>query len=221
MLYTCGLDSVGGREGFELHGSLHNTQAEIHRVECDENGITVEATVKCTALFGKNLVLKRKITSEIGSPSINLEDTLVNEGYAAEDYCVLYHVNVGYPMLDEGGRIVADMESATPRNDWAKQKMGEMLDITEPLPGQEETCYFIKHKKPSVAYVNEKIGKQFSLEYSGDTLPCFVEWKSMASGDYALGLEPATTELDDNFKYNSLPAGESVRFSLKLSVNKI
>ena len=24
MLYTCGLDSVGGREGYELHGTLHN-----------------------------------------------------------------------------------------------------------------------------------------------------------------------------------------------------
>ena len=94
MLYTCGLDSVGGREGYELHGTLHNTPAKITRAECDENGITVEATVRDTALFGKNLVLKRRIYTAIGSESVRVEDTLVNEGYADEDYCLLYHVNV-------------------------------------------------------------------------------------------------------------------------------
>ena len=31
MLYTCGLDSVGGRDGYELHGTLHNTPVRITR----------------------------------------------------------------------------------------------------------------------------------------------------------------------------------------------
>ena len=66
MLYTCGLDSVGGREGFELHGTFHNTPAEIIRAECDENGIIVEAIIRDTALFGKNLVMKRKIFTASG-----------------------------------------------------------------------------------------------------------------------------------------------------------
>lgn len=61
MLYTCGLDSVGGREGYELHGTVHNIPARIVRAVCDENGIVVEAVIRDTALFGKNLVLKRKI----------------------------------------------------------------------------------------------------------------------------------------------------------------
>ena len=54
MLYTCGLDSVGGREGYELHGTLHNTPAEIVHAVCNEDGITVEALIRDTALFGKN-----------------------------------------------------------------------------------------------------------------------------------------------------------------------
>ena len=52
MLYTCGLDSVGGREGFELHGTLHNIPSELVRAECGEDGIIVEAIVRDTALFG-------------------------------------------------------------------------------------------------------------------------------------------------------------------------
>ena len=55
MMYTCGLDSVGGREGFELHGSLHNTPARVILAECGEQGICIEAEIEDTALFGKNL----------------------------------------------------------------------------------------------------------------------------------------------------------------------
>ena len=54
MLYTCGLDSVGAREGFELHGSHHNTPARVTRAEVNEKGILIEAEVRETALFGKN-----------------------------------------------------------------------------------------------------------------------------------------------------------------------
>ena len=52
-------------------------------------------------------------------------------------------------------------------------------------------------------------------------MPCFIEWKSMASGDYILGLEPATTELDNRFAYRTIEAGEEIVFSLKFSVENI
>ena len=211
MLYTCGLDSVGGRDGFELHGTLHNIPAEIIRAECNENGITVEAIIRDTALFGKNLVLKRKIFTAIGGDSVTLEDTLVNEGYKTEEYCLLYHINVGYPMLDDGVKVIADVESYTPRTAWAKQNVATMYEMSASIPNQEETCYFLKLKKPEITLVNEKIGKRFTVSYSGDTLPHFVEWKSMASGDYALGLEPCTTELDNRFAYKTIEVGEEIK----------
>lgn len=221
MLYTCGLDSVGGREGFELHGTLHNIPAQIIRAECDENGIIVEAIIRDTTLFGKNLVLKRKIFTAIGGGSVTLEDTLINEGYKTEEYCLLYHINVGYPMLDDGAKILADVESYTPRTAWAKQNEATMYEMSAPVPNQEESCYFLKLKKPEISLVHEKLGKKFTVSYSGDTLPYFVEWKSMASGDYALGLEPCTTELDDRFAYKTLQAGERAFFGITLSVETI
>ena len=218
MLYTCGLDSVGGRDGFELHGTLHNIPAEIIRAECNENGITVEAIIRDTALFGKNLVLKRKIFTAIGGDSVTLEDTLVNEGYKTEEYCLLYHINVGYPMLDDGAKVIADVESYTPRTAWAKQNEATMYEMNASTPNQEETCYFLNLKKPEITLVNGKIGKKFTVSYSGDTLPCFVEWKSMASGDYALGLEPCTTELDDRFAYKTIEVGEEIKFFVKILI---
>ena len=220
MLYTCGLDSVGGRDGFELHGTLHNIPAEIIRAECNENGITVEAIIRDTALFGKNLVMKRKISTAIFGDCITLEDMLINEGYKDEEYCLLYHINVGYPMLDNGAKVVADVESYTPRTAWAKQNETTMCAMNDAVPNQKEACYFLKLSKPEIALVNEKIGKKFTVSYSGDTLTHFVEWKSMESGDYALGLEPCTTELDDRFAYKTIEVGEEIKFFVKILITK-
>ena len=220
MLYTCGLDSVGGREGFELHGTLHSTPAQILRAECDEKGIIVEAIIRDTALFGKNLVLRRRIFSAIGSETLSLQDTLVNEGYREEKYCLLYHVNVGYPMLDEGAKLFAKVKNCVPRTSWAEENKDTMYEMSAPKAEQEETCYFLELETPSAVVINEKIGKSFRLTYSGDTLPCFVEWKSMASGDYALGLEPCTTELDDRFVYKTIAAQEKKVFKIELAVSK-
>ncbi len=221
MLYTCGLDSVGGREGYELHGTIHNTPARILRADCNEREIVVEAVIRDTALFGKNLVLKRKVWTGIGSEELHVEDVLCNEGYADENYCMLYHINVGYPMLDDGAKVVANVESYTPRSPWAKENEATMYEMSEPKAGQEETCYFLKLKTGKISLVNNKIGKKFTVAYSKDTLPCFVEWKSMASGDYALGLEPCTTELDDGFAYKKIKAGEEIRHTVCLSVERI
>ena len=189
------------------------------RAEANEKEILVEAVIRNTALFGKNLVLRRRIYSAIGSESLRLEDTLVNEGYRTENYCVLYHVNFGYPLLDEGARIVADVAKCDPRTDWARENVATVCEITEPLPEQKETCYFLTFNQPRISLVNEKLGKSVTLSYSGDTLPHFVEWKSMACGTYALGFEPTTTELDDRFAYKTLDAGESVRFWIELDLN--
>ena len=218
MLYTCGLDSVGGREGYELHGTFHNTPAKITRAECDENGITVEAFIRDTSLFGKHLVFKRRIFTAIGSESVSLTDTLINEGYADENYCLLYHINVGYPMLDEGARVVADVEKCESRTPWSEKNQATAFEMGGCVPGWEEVCYFLTLAKPEISLVNAKLGKSFTVSYSGDTLPHLVEWKSQACGDYAMGLEPCTTELDGRFAYKTIKAGEKIEFAVTLTV---
>ncbi len=221
MVYTCGLDSIGGRDGYELHGTHHNTPAKIIKAECNDNGITVEAEIQATALFGKNLVFKRTVTTLIGSAELKIVDTLENNGYCEQDYCLLYHVNVGYPMLDDGAVIEGEISSCTPRNDFAKQNQSTMYQMSESVPCQDETCYFLTFDKPTVSLVNEKLKKAFSLTWSKETLPNFVEWKSMASGDYALGLEPCSTALDGYFKYSKIGVGEKKEFSLSIKIENI
>ena len=121
-------------------------------------------------------------------------------------------------MLDEGAKLSAELLSSEPRTPWAKENADTMLEMSAPSPRMEECCYFWHLRTPRVTLYNPKNKKRFSLTYSGDTLPEFVEWKSMASGDYALGLEPSTTKLDDGFIYRTIESGESIRFYVKLTV---
>lgn len=218
MLYTCGLDSVGGREGFELHGTLHNTPARIRSAIADEHGVFIEAEIRSTALFGKNLSLIRTIASPFGSDTLQICDTLRNEGCADEEYALLYHVNLGYPMLDRGARLEGEIGDCLARTEWAAKHADRVRTVGDPIPCQDEFCYFLKMNKPAISLVNPTLGKRFSLTYSQDTLPCFVLWKSMASGDYALGLEPSTTELDGRFAYRTLKPDERIDLLLTLSV---
>lgn len=221
MLYTCGLDSVGAREGYELHGSHHNAPARVTRAECSQAGILVEAETEETELFGKALRFRRRVFSAIGANVLEISDTLENFGARAENYCLLYHVNVGYPMLNEGAYLTDDAEECIPRTPWAAAHAAFRRETGAPVLNEEEMCYFLRLKTPEVSLVNKKLGKRFTLAWSGDTLPHFVEWKSMAAGDYALGLEPCTCPLDGGFYYRSLTAGESVRFSLRIGAETL
>lgn len=220
MLYTCGLDSVGGREGYVLHGTHHLCVPTLTRAEADASGIVIEMTMRESALFGKNLLFRRKITSKPLEETLHIEDTLTNEDVDSANYCLLYHINVGYPMLDEGGEVVCDLLSYEPRTPWAKENAQSMFHIDGATPQMEECCYFLKLATPKISLENPMRKKRFTLTYSGETLPEFVEWKSMASGDYALGLEPSTTKLDDAFTYRTIGSGESIRFTLDLTVSQ-
>ena len=218
MLYTCGLDAIGGVEGHPLHGRIHSIPAEIKELVADEKGVKVVAEIRDTALFGENLVLTRTVETSAGSDEIKLTDRLENRAFRDEKYCMLYHVNVGYPFVDAGAKIEGKFVKSLPRTDWARHEMAKMLDIEPPKDNLEETCYFHQTADGAMAVVNRKLGKKFAVKSS---LKKFVQWKSRASGDYVIGLEPCTSWLDGELKYSVLKPGKSVTHTLVLKAENI
>ena len=61
-----------------------------------------------------------------------------------------------------------------------------------------------------------------TISWSGDTLPNMVEWRSMAGGDYALGLEPTNCYImgrkleRENGTLPVLKAFESIRHTVEI-----
>lgn len=221
MLYTCGLDSVGGREGFVLHGTHHNTPAKVISLIEGDDKLEVTALIEESALFGKNLMMKRVITLFTNENRVRVDDTLVNKGTKTEDYCLLYHTNFGYPMLDEGVEIEANYTNICARSEYAKKHLANQPLFDAPIVNDEERCYFLDMAEGKAAVINKKLGKKATVTYSIDTLPSFVQWSSPVAGDYALGIEPCTTTLDDNFTYRQIKPDENVKFYLDLLFEKI
>ena len=218
MLYTCGLDAIGGVEGHPIHGRIHSIPAEIKELKADESGMKIVAEIRDTALFGQNLVLTRTVSTAAGSDEVKIEDRLENHAFRDEKYCMLYHVNVGYPIVDAGAKISGNFVESKPRTPWAEHEMTKMLKVESPIDNAEETCYFHLTKDGKMTIENKTLGKRFTVASS---LRKFVQWKSRASGDYVVGLEPCTSWLDGELKYSVLKPGKSVRHTVVLKVEDI
>ncbi len=86
------------------------------RWDGDECCLECRGVMRQSRLFGENLVLTRRISAWLGESSLQIEDTVRNEGWEPAPFMILYHINVGFPVLDEGSRlIVPDAYGHTPR----------------------------------------------------------------------------------------------------------
>ncbi len=218
FLYTCGLDTIGGR-ALPIHGRIHNIPAEIIKTEVTENGIEIVGEVKQSSLFGEKLTLKRTIKTGVNSNELEVADEIINSGYLDSEYCIMYHTNFGYPMLDSGVTVTAPITSTEGRNDYAKKVIDNCLVMEEPKADNEETVYFHTVKKGDITVKNEKLNKTVNITYNEGVLPYFIEWKSMVSGAYALGIEPATTTLDGGFTKKTIKPNEVVKTGIKVKFN--
>ncbi len=184
LVTTCGLKNIGCAVGeFGLHDRISYVPAAKVSVFSDWVGenyvMKVSGEMRDAVVFGRNLVLKRTITAKLFEDTITIEDTIINESYTNEDISLCYHCNFGYPLIDEGTKIVG-----VPK---------EMTSITAPIPGAEEECIELEYTdgKKTVGIEN----KNFSLylTYDTQTLPKFILWKFLREGEYAVGFEPRTS----------------------------
>ena len=218
MLYTCGLDVIGGVEGHPVHGRIHSIPAEVKELRANEAGVRIVAEIRDTALFGENLVVTRTIETVAESAELKLTDRIENRAFRDEKYCLLYHVNVGWPFVDVGAVIKGNFVESRPRTPLAAREKAKMLVVEPPVDNFEEACYFHRTRDGVVSLVNKKLGLAFTVRSS---LKKFVEWKSRASGDYVIGIEPCTCWLDDEMKMSVLRPGKSVTHTVTLAVKDV
>lgn len=206
---TCGLTTVGGpcydgEEFLPMHGTISNTPAELNAVIDNENGLTVIATIRDCTIFGTKLVLKREYYFSYTDNSITMTNSVTNIGETISPFMVLYHCNIGYPVVDEDAEIKIPHSKLTPRNEISKQYIDTALLTEKPQADFVERCYYYdlceKDGVSSVGIYNNKINKGVVFSFKKDELPCFTLWKMMGKSDYVIGLEPG----------NSIPDGREV-----------
>ena len=198
LLYTCGLRSAGpanrdGEEWHPLHGRYHSLQAEQVCAERTEEEILIRGTGRETALFGHCLEVKRTIRLPLCGAEVTIHDRLTNLTPRDEEIMQIYHCNFGWPLLSEQARLILpEKRKTTPRTPFAATGLGRECTFDPPRDSEEERVFFQEMDGEYRACLeNPETGVRMRMTWSGETLPVLSEWRSMAGGDYVLGLEPA------------------------------
>ena len=205
LLYTCGLSNVGAAchdEGQDhcFHGRIRNIPAEkvsvISRWEDDDYILGVSGQMREAALFNDNLVLHRTIKTSLGSKSFTISDRVENEGYEDQALMIMYHINIGYPLLNEGAELLLPRRDTMPRDDESEKGIKQHDQLTAPVDHfKEQVFYHNVASEPdgstAAGVINEKLGFGLYIKYNKHQLSNLTHWKSMMSGDYVLGIEPA------------------------------
>ena len=199
MLYTCGLRSTGpanrdGDEWHPVHGRYHGLSAVNVGAAVEKDEIVITGAVSETMLFGTVLKLKRRIRVPLMRNTVIIEDSIQNLTPNNEEFMLLYHFNFGYPMLNESAvLILPDDRRTTMRDGNVWQAPGAELRFALPADSEPEQVYFHVMKDATATLSNKDAGISATLKWSGDTLPILAQWRSLATGDYALGLEPTNS----------------------------
>ncbi|MDR1638309.1 MAG: aldose 1-epimerase family protein [Clostridiales bacterium] len=225
MLYTCGLRQAGppcrdNEEWHPQHGRCHGIPAEEVSCAIEGDEIIIKGKVRETALFGHSLELSRRIS--ISDSSIKVDDELVNNAKSAQEFMILYHMNFGYPMLSEKAFLDFPNGMTSVRTDFSKAGLEDFKTVDCPKDNEEERVFFHDLEEYWVKLTNPEIGIAANLSWSGKTLPVLAHWRSMASGDYALGLEPANNYVlgrvkeRENGTLKTILAGQAIEFGVEL-----
>lgn len=205
FLTTCGLTAAGAAcidqgEEVPLHGTISHTPAEEFRFYKTGNEIIAAAVMREASLFGHQLILERQYRCSLTENSLTICDTVENTGVRTTPLMLLYHFNMGYPLLCEQSVVRIPAEGVRPRNGRAAQGMDVRLEMEKPQKGFEEQCYYYDMKESAgwarAGIFNPEISAGLRLLYRTETLDSFIEWKMMGEREYVLGLEPANCTPD-------------------------
>ncbi len=241
LLATCGLTYLGSPcvdEGqpLGLHGRISNLPAGNVKVSqewvSNEYEMSVEGEViEAVPVVGDFLRLRRKITAKMGESCLRIADTVENFGYKTVPHMIMYHCNLGYPLVDAGARIFAPSRDPHPRDETAMIEAEKWNEVLPPVEGFAERVYFHTigadgEGKTLAAMANANLdgGTALYISFRRDQLPRLIEWKMCAAGNYVVGLEPANCWADGRAAHRQrgdlqfLEPGETRHYDLEIGV---
>ena len=220
-----------------LHGRVANIPARLSGygerwIADDRCVLWAEGEVRQAAIFGEHLRLTRRIEADLGGTEIRLIDRVRNAGFDPTPHMYLYHVNVGWPFLDEGARYELPVERTLWQSDSVAEQGVSNAEMPAPQKGFVEQVY--EHElKPDAAgkvrprLVNERLGVFFELEYDSAQFPAFFQWLHLREGAYAVGFEPSTHHVQgeptarEDGSMTFLEPGEERRYETTFRVGEL
>jgi hypothetical protein len=205
LVTGCGLTHLGAPctddgEELGLHGRLSNTPASGVEVKTEWTGdrcvFKVSGSMRESRLFKENMVLHRTVEAELGTSIFTMRDVVKNEGFRRSPLMLLYHINLGWPLIDDGAELLLNARSMAPRDDEAAKGIATATKMPSPVPGYKEQVFYHDLVAGSDGFAsalvaNRKLQLGLFLQYRQRELPKFTQWKMVGEGEYVLGMEPA------------------------------
>ncbi|TAE96456.1 MAG: DUF4432 family protein [Runella slithyformis] len=209
LITTCGLSNVGSTSGTHgLHGKISNIPAEIEtivqpdplmgKMDFSLTGIMKESTV-----FGPCLELRRTISGTLGQATIKIKDEVSNRGNTPAPLMLLYHINFGWPLVDEGAEILWEgnwQPRFGPENAQIFKEGNDFKTCPAPLEdhlGTGEEVAFIDptadaNGRCMCGINNANLGLTAKVFFQKNQLPHLTNWQHWGKNEYVTGLEPGT-----------------------------
>lgn len=215
-------------EKFGLHGRVSNRPARLvgygERWDGDDCALWAEGETQVATVFGEQLVLRRRIEARVGESRFRVHDVVENVGHDRTPHMILYHVNAGFPVVDEGSELLIAATGVTARGDHSTEGY---RTLTAPVEGFVEQVF--EHElsgEPEgtvpVAIVNHRLGIGLYQVFRKDQLPHHFVWRALGEGTYVVGIEPGTNrtggrhDARERGELIELEAGESRSYDLEL-----
>jgi hypothetical protein len=246
LLTTCGLDHTlfmaedtaeqyhyppKSVERFGLHGRVSNRPARLvgygERWEGDECVLFAEGEVLQAAVFGEQLLLRRRIEARLGESRLRIHDEVENVGHDPTPHMYLYHVNVGFPVVDEGSELLVPATAVEPRGDYSADGYrvfhGPSAGFVEQVFEHELAAE--PDASVPVAIVNRELGLGAYEVFRRDQLPHHFVWRMLGEGTYLVGIEPSTNRtagrLDARVRGELIELGPGERRSYDLELGAL
>ncbi len=189
------------KETYGVHDRMATLPGQIIRYgehwDGDDCFLEAQGRVIQAQAYGENLVLTRTYTAKLGESRFIMRDEIVNEGWLPTEHMLLYHMNIGFPVIDDGSEQIAPVTKPpavpaglpvgdpteysrfiSPQKDW--QLQGFELDMAAEPDGSVP-----------VGIVNRDNFGVYVV-YNQKQFPHYLEWRMMGEGQYAVGIEPCT-----------------------------
>lgn len=209
LITTCGISNAGpecndwhpmvGDVFYGLHGDISNTGADQVCVWEDwtPEGYKMEVSGRVSEgrFHGEHLRLRRKVTAYLGEKKFRVTDEYRNEGNTPEPLMFFYHINMGYPLMDEGSRFLSASKKVWAVSEVAKAGLDTYDVCYGPKKDVLEQQFFHELRtdaegKTVIALVNDNLELGMYLKYFPSQLPCLAQWKVGREGDYVFAFEP-------------------------------
>lgn len=239
LLTTGGLTYAGPPctdEGEELglHGRISNIPAKNVLTDGEWDGddyvIWVRGKVREARVYGENIQLTRKIRTKLGETKLHIEDEVENLGFEKSPHMILYHINGGFPVIENGSRLISPTIDVEPTNEDSVPGLKQFYKFQAPTHGFKEECFYHRMSAGKdgyvhVALINKEGNFGFYIKYKIKQLPEFIQWKMNNEGVYAVGIEPANSRIEGGRSglrkkraLQFLAPGEKRRYEVEIGV---